>query len=291
VSRAGRILILLHEREPDPGVVPYRIWFLREIWEACGVEVVVQKGIGSTPQADVVIPHLDLTVVPPEYVRFLERYPVVLNRRVTDVSKRVISQHLVRPGEDYEGPVIVKTDRNYGGLPERRIAPGRRVRRWSGKIRTLAKACAMLPEHYPVFESMRDVPPKVFDNDALVVERFLPEREGAQYCLRTWVFLGSRELSMRRCCPVPVIKPSWSTPPEEVEVPEAMRSARTRLGLDYGKLDFVVRDGEAILFDATRTPGLRAGPLDKLQRRAHEDFADGIEEWLPALRSGTDRPH
>ena len=280
MSPAGRILIPLHEREPDPGVVPHRIWFLREIWEARGFEVVVQKGIDDAPEADVVVPHLDLTVVPPEYVRFLEQYPVVLNRRVTDVSKRRISRYLVRPGEGYDGPVIVKTDRNYGGLPERNMERGRRARCWSGKLRTLAKARAMSPEQYPVFESIRDVPRDVFKNDALVVERFLPEREGEQFCLRTWVFLGDRGLSMRRRSPVPVIKPRWSTPPEEVEVPEAIRVARDHLGLDYGKMDFVVRDGEAILLDVTRTPGLRAGPLDEMQRRAHEDFADGIRVWL-----------
>jgi hypothetical protein len=62
-----------------------------------------------------------MTIVPTDYSALMQRYPRVINRRVLDISKSTISANLVRPGDPYAGPVIVKTDRNYGGLPERRL--------------------------------------------------------------------------------------------------------------------------------------------------------------------------
>jgi hypothetical protein len=35
-----------------------------------------------------------------------------------------------------------------------------------------------------------------------------------------------------------------------------MRQRRRELGFDFGKLDFVLRDGKAVLLDANRTPAL-----------------------------------
>ena len=53
-----------------------------------------------------------------EYGAVLDAHPRVVNRQVRDSSKRRVSRNLVRPGDGWEGPVIVKTDRNHGGLPE-----------------------------------------------------------------------------------------------------------------------------------------------------------------------------
>ncbi len=45
---------------------------------------------------------------------------------------------------------------------------------------------------------------------------------------------------------------------EPMEVPEKLRAERERLGFDFGKFDFVMHNGEPLLFDANRTPGTAA---------------------------------
>ena len=44
-------------------------------------------------------------------------------------------------------------------------------------------------------------------------------------------------------------------PREKTEVHPQIRELREAMGFDYGKFDYVVRDGEAILLDANKTPG------------------------------------
>jgi hypothetical protein len=38
--------------------------------------------------------------------------------------------------------------------------------------------------------------------------------------------------------------------------PDAIRRLRRRLGIDDGKLDYVMRDGETVLLDVNRTPAV-----------------------------------
>jgi hypothetical protein len=69
--------------------------------------------------ADILLIHVDLSVVPDEYLEFASRYPIALNKAAKDIRKSLISLNLVRAGDSYSGKVIVKTDLNYGGSPER----------------------------------------------------------------------------------------------------------------------------------------------------------------------------
>jgi hypothetical protein len=61
-----------------------------------------------------------------------------------DISKLAISANLVGRGDAYAGPVIVKTNCNYGGVPERRLKPDppRRslLRRIVGKASSLLRS-------------------------------------------------------------------------------------------------------------------------------------------------------
>ena len=78
-------------------------------------------GIDRAPRADLLVPHVDLTHMPSDYAAFVDRYPAVLNRTVKDISKRRISDNLVRQDASWDGPVIVKTNLNCGGLTELRL--------------------------------------------------------------------------------------------------------------------------------------------------------------------------
>jgi len=39
-----------------------------------------------------------------------------------------------------------------------------------------------------------------------------------------------------------------------ISVPEELHAMWARLGFDFGKFDYVVRDGQIVLLDANRTP-------------------------------------
>lgn len=230
-----------------------------DVWRECGITVELISDIDRHVDADVVIPHLDLTLTPRAYRDFFARYPVVLNREVCDISKRHISQNLVARPDAFAGPVIVKTDRNAGGAPELD-----RLRHRGGVRRKMLQAARKLPwtltgllgpRDYKVYEHPRLVPRAVWHNPRLVVERFLPERQGDLYVLRRYVFLGSREYNTRAFSSVPVVKARNVIRREIVrETPQGLRAIREKMGFDYGKFDYVIREGQVILFDANRTP-------------------------------------
>src|SRR5512135_166372 len=88
-------------------------------WQQMGHSVRVSNGIPATADADVVVLHTDLSVVPQEYLDFAARFPAGVNRNAVDIRKRLVSRFPVRPEDDWRGPVIAKSDFNCGGLPER----------------------------------------------------------------------------------------------------------------------------------------------------------------------------
>jgi hypothetical protein len=301
--RPLRVAVLLHERDLRAHRIAYSVWHLARAWAEHGVagravEVTVERGTKGRADADVVVNHLDLTVVPPAYLDYLARFPVALNAGCPDLSKRRVSAAALAPGERWDGPVIVKTDANCGGIGEERLEreplPCRlaRAARLAGAALGGARArererwrrLRRLPsEDYPVFPSLREVPEGVLENPALVVERFLPEREGSLYALRTHTRLGDRHRSRRVLAAEPVVKANRTVLREEIEPNPEVVAAADRLRLDYGKVDYVVHEGRVVVLDANRTPTY--GPrLDEAARKASaEALAPGLAAFL---RSG-----
>ena len=274
-----RVAILLHERQRRIVRQGYRIWALQKVWESQGIRVDHAWGPRARVDADVLIPHVDLTVMPPEYGALLDSHPRVVNRAVRDVSKRRISRNLVLEGDGYEGPVIVKTDRNHGGLPEAdarsrlsgllaRVAPG---------LRGLGRSRHLRPYRYPVFPSAREVPPGVFRNPHLVVERFLPEREGDLCFVRYYSFFGDRHVCLRRGGRGPVVRFGAAVMGPS-PVPDEIVAERRRLGFDYGKFDFVIHEGKPVLLDANPTPSLPRR-TDPQSVRLLTELASGIRSF------------
>jgi hypothetical protein len=99
----------------------YAIANLADIWRKSGLQVVMLFGTKKYVPADLAIVHVNLSVVPEDYLAFARRYPAVLNGHVRDIRKSAISQNLLLPDSLYEGPVIVKTDLNSAGMPERSL--------------------------------------------------------------------------------------------------------------------------------------------------------------------------
>jgi hypothetical protein len=272
------VAIVLHRQDS----LDRRSYWLRavaECWRAAGIHVSVVRDPRAPIDADLAVLHVDLTVVPPEYLACVQSAAASVNGRVSDISKRAVSTHLVHHGDRYEGPVIVKTNWNDRGTREIHAArrglisslrpqdvarncrtyvreAGRRVRRW----RRYGSHKAFLS--YPVFDSMAAVPDAVWEDEDFVVERFLPERRDGQYCIRTWLFFGDRERHAMLD-----------------EVPEKLRQIRRELKFDFGKFDYTIVDGQPVLFDANRTPSIGDFPRDRYLPIA-QTLAEGIGIFL-----------
>jgi hypothetical protein len=252
--------------------------------------VEVARGIDHFVPADVVVPHLDMTIIPNEYRDFLTQYPMVINRDVVDISKSKISANILRRDDSHAGPVIIKTDFNSGGLPEKRLSSKMYLLRalsskLSGPISSKLKqgfpdssAWAdvkyLKASNYPVFPSLQDVPGEIFDNKNLVVEKFLPEVQDGCYCVRYYHFLGDREVTELFKSNQEIVKGSDNGQLLDGPVPPELHAIRQQLGMDYGKIDYVLRDGKVVLLDVNRTPGIYG--KGKLVKKISHGLANGI---------------
>lgn len=285
----SRIAILTHEYDDFYGET-YFLKEFSEIWKENGHSVEVLNGTAKTTEADLAILHLDMTETPDEYLRFARTsFPRVLNDKIKDVSKRSISSNICHAGEAVEGPVIVKTNLNCGGIPEalrRRRADGMATK-IRDKLKNVfsfkshwSKVSFLHPLEYPVFESAEKVPTEVWTNPNLVVERFLPERKDDFYCLRIWTFFGDRETHLLTFSKHKILKSTTIMHREKLgDVPDELREKRKELGFDFGKFDYVMVDGKAVLFDANRTPTLNAFTKQAAMPGLLE-LASGIDSFL-----------
>ena len=123
------------------------------------------------------------------------------------------------------------------------------------------------------------MPVGCFDREELVVERFVPERDGDLYCVRTYQFLGERETTVRIASRERVVSTRNHCRVEAVEVDPRIASLRREMGFDYGKFDYVLWQGEPVLLDANKTTGAasRADPALEQERRHR---AAGIHTFL-----------
>jgi hypothetical protein len=131
---------------------------------------------------------------------------------------------------------------------------------------------------YPIYDRLVDVPDETWADPDMVVERFLPERDELGYHIRTWVFFGDREISRCLRGDDPWVKALNSADIPALDIPDFIRAERARLGLDYGKFDFVIHNGDPVLFDANKTPGAPPPSPTKAANFAH--LAGGIEALL-----------
>lgn len=231
------------------------------LWEAAGHRVCFHHGWGKPPPGDLAILHVDWTRIPDCFSQGLEQYPRVINGRVRDISKRSFSAQQLLADDAYAGPVICKTDLNCGGAPERRkrIEALWQDRSLAGRLQLfrlrLARRLGWDQRRlYQLYPSLAAVPGRIWRDPARVVEKFLPEQDARGYYLRTWLFFGDRETCSRVRSAEAVIKGRGILERTPVAVPEALRAWRERLGFDYGKFDFVMREGEVVLYDVNPTP-------------------------------------
>ena len=292
------IAVLLDETISEREYPRFRVAHLARRWEKMGFAVRVTRSLGELRDADLVVPQIDRSVLPRKVRKVLAEHPRVVNRRVSEIRRTSFSENLVSGEDAYEGPVLVKTNANCGGIPERKAARRlplpRRVAFGAGaflraarrtvrarSLSPLARTELLMPRRYPVYPKPAAVPPEVFRNPSLVVEKFLPERDGADYVLRSYAFFGPDGFAVRSKGPHRIVKGASGHAPEFVEPHPDVVAVRERLGFDYGKFDYTVHDGEAVVFDVNWTPTFgRVFPEDMRESMA-DRLARGIRAWFP----------
>jgi hypothetical protein len=265
----GREIVILIYRHGSFQKPLYLLHKIAEVWREVGMAIKIACGPDEKTTGDLAILHVDLTVAPADYVDFIRRFPAHINGGTPDISKRIVSRHLVTPMDGYDGPVIVKTDRNAGGYMESKLA----------LHGLMPPATTCKPKNYAILKSSRLVPQAIWENRDLVVERFLPEMRGRNYCLRTWVFLGDKHTHSLSLSKYPIVKGSRVTHREALgEVPQELQQLRRELKFDYGKFDYAVVEGRVVLYDANRTPSLDAFRRDEYMPRVRL-LAEGIKSF------------
>jgi hypothetical protein len=305
ISDISTMLIL--NRPDAPNLQGYFAALLAKEWETQGIRVIIHYDLESSIPADICLVHVDLSVVPAEYLDFARQYPNTINLHITDIRKSSYSRNRVVPGDGYPGPVIVKSSLNCAGEPERRGRPHHRVAEiWREFNRKLTdRAWPSLPfqqpsitskEHYRVFPKRRMLPVGWLDRDDVVVERFRPEQHGNNFVLREWYFLGDRECYRCEISKDPIFTSATWCPILEAPPPDAIRQVRRELRIDYGKIDYAIdHEGFPVLFDVNKTVGL-VNPDSEWARGAAKILAAGLSSlsktnrWRPELCRGSKNP-
>lgn len=269
IAARKSIALLFHEQDSPATIRNYLITHYARYWQQQGLNVFALFGTQHFVPADLILLHVDLSVVPEAYFAFAARYPVVLNGKVRDIRKSTFSQHLLKPGDQYSGAVIVKSDCNYAALPERRLFA-------QGTPQTIFNS----PLDYLLFQNINAVPAHIWQAPGLVVEQFLPEVVDGLYHVRFYNFLGRKGNCMRIASSHPVVHISHAVKIEQIPFDPRLDELRRAYNFDYGKFDYVERDGEIILFDTNKTTGFVGGSSDPVWEQARLERAMGIYDYL-----------
>jgi hypothetical protein len=288
------ILIVQGERD---GRQEYIISHLAKRWMMMGFRVINHHGPNDLPPADIAVLHVDKTVVPRIYHEALANYPVVVNRNILDISRKRYSHLRLTPDSDYAGAVIIKTNANYGGIPEY----SSRVKQHSSRLRHILSSVhttllnlhlmkrpfqstwstrkTLNPMQYPIFINLKDVPHGAWKNPNLIIEKFCPELEGQHFFVRYWSFFGDRSGTGRYGSRNPIVKFSnMATEDIAVEIPSNLIEKRRELEIDYGRFDFVVHDNQTILLDVNKT--LAGGSTLESYGDYLDNLAQGIKSYF-----------
>jgi hypothetical protein len=265
------IALLFHELDTQASIQNYLITYYANIWQQKGSRIIVLFGARRFVAADLIIVHVDLSVVPDNYLEFAARYPIVLNGQVRDIRKSRISKNLLSPDTEYQGAVIVKSDNNYAGMPERRMLPAKSPD---------AEHPFKNPLDYQIYPSYAAIPDAIVQLQSIVVEKFLPEIEQGLYHIRFYNFLGKRGNCMRVASPHPIVHIYHAVKIEQIPFDPRLEELRRAHNFDYGKFDYVQRDGEIILFDTNKTTGFVGATDDPTWREARYFRAMGIYEYF-----------
>ena len=109
MTKKYTIAILFHENNNPRNVKTYSITYSGKLWQEQGHKVIYLFGVNKIISADICIVHVDLSIVPEEYLEFANRFPVSMNAKTRDIRKSSFSKNLLSRDDEYDEAVIVKT--------------------------------------------------------------------------------------------------------------------------------------------------------------------------------------
>lgn len=263
----NRTIAILYSDKHQPGGGRL-INLIKPYWVRWGAKIVELHGTQIYVPADIIIVHVDLSVVPTNYQRFAQQYPCQINANVLDIKKSSICDHLLKVGDEYSGRVLAKTDLNYAGVPEYveeqqyQEKPGRtNLLRYLGRkahsvrMKLINRSSPIRTKRdYRVFKNLGSVP-NTYRRKDIVLQKFMPEFLGESYVLREYFFLGNIGYINVEVSDDPIF-----TTGEQVETyvgapPAAVDALCKRLNLGYGKIDYAIHNNETVIFDVNKTTG------------------------------------
>ena len=234
------------------GMIPF--------WCKQGIDVQVRPLGAPARRPDISFAHVARTFVDDKLLEEERRIAPVLNGAVSDISKRKISTGIVERDSDYCGAVIVKSNLNFHGASERQDRPFP-LRFAAGLTRrfniSIPSAISQnLPRYgYLVFDNKDAVPAWAWRNKDIIVEKFLPEMDGEYFVTRSWLFFGDEHYVSRLRSKSPIVKANNAHDHDTLEFPPPeLVEMRAQFGFDFGKFDYVERDGRVVLLDINSTP-------------------------------------
>jgi hypothetical protein len=223
-----------------------------------GVRIRILDHPPKTGHADAAMLHVDLTEVPERFRDLRSLYRRTINGSALSIHRHLYSTLRLARGDRHAGPVIVKTVLNSRGRPELHARKYRNF--WTRAGYTFREMVdprfkpRMAPA-YRVYACLDEVPPAVWSDERLMVERFAFPTLGLPIVKHRYMFLFDVELLLRQsyddvlCTGAKLI----GNEPADLPVPEAVTAIRRRLSLDYGSIDYFVVDGRAVVVDANKT--------------------------------------
>jgi len=275
-------IAILNNSGHAPGERAHLTALMADQWRANGIEVIELSGTRTFVEADLLFLNLSRPVIPEEYRRFAAQYPVTFNAGASDLRKHHYADGLLRAGASYRGPVIVRADQGYAApVPRASASPLTFIRRFSGQPRPTPRhePAGSVLENYRIYPSINDVPADRFGPD-YIVQKFLPEENAGRYVLRQYYFLGDESFLSLQTSGAAIIRAASPFSLEEWTPPEGLLNLRKRLGLDYGRIDFVEVEGQPFVISVSRSPALPdskdAGYVPPAYLRLAEALADAL---------------
>jgi hypothetical protein len=193
--------------------------------------------------------HIDLTTVPTPFTWVASFYPRCLNGRSISIARDLYSTVRLLPGDDFSGPVIVKTLLNHRGLPElMHAATERRLARLDNAFRD--RVCPK----YQIYATVKDIPDVVWSDSGLIVEHFVPGSLDLPIVKYRHDFMLDVELNTRAEFNDLLCDPGSLIQLEFVEgAPQEVYDVRRRLKLDFGAIDFFVVANHVTVIDVNKT--------------------------------------
>jgi len=133
---------------------------------------------------------------------------------------------------------------------------------------------------YQIYPHLRAVPMAWFNDEEVVVEKFLPEFKDGLYHVWNLSFLGDRMSCVRFASQNPIVNVSTPRDTEKSKPHPEIVKLLGEMKIDYGELDYVVRDDGVFLLDLNKTMGVGSMQVTPQLQDTWEYRAKGLYSYF-----------